>query len=426
MSKKAAQYGPRKPRRSADHEALPGIPNSVLDDLIKKSGGSVGVTGPNGLLKQLTSALVNRLLETEMSEHLGYERGESPSDAHVNRRNGHREKSVRTEHGEVDIEVPRDRVGSFEPLIVPKHERSFRGFDKQILSMYSRGMSNRDISSHLEELYGVNVSADFISTVTDAVLDEVHIWQNRPLDRMYPIVYMDALVIKIRDKGVVVNKSMYMVVGIDEDGEKNVLGAWLQNHEGAKFWLSILNDLRVRGVEDILILCADGLMGMAEAVEASFPKTIFQTCVVHMIRSSTRFVSYKDLKAICADMKPMYTAVNVEAAQRALEAFEAKWGKTYPHAVKSWRTRFEEWTPFLGFAPEIRRAVYTTNVIEGLNRILRKTLKTRGALPTDDAAFKLVFMAIQNTTDSWGKRHREWSTAKAQFAIHFASRFTES
>jgi putative transposase len=332
---------------------------------------------------------------------------------------------VRTDGGPVDIEVPRDREGTFEPKIVGKHERHFDGFDDKIISMYARGMSVRDIRAHLEEIYSVEVSPELISRVTDAVMDEMRAWQARPLDPVYLVVYLDALFLKIRDKGVVRNKAVYIAVGLGPDGRKEVLGLWIQNTEGAKFWLAILTELRQRGVQDVLVLCADGLTGLPDAVEAAFPKAIFQTCIVHMVRSSTRFVPWKDRKAVCADLRKIYTAVSVTDAEQALSAFEAAWGKRFPMVAPAWRNRWAEISPFLAFPEEVRHAIYTTNAIEALNRHLRKTLKTRGALPDEDAALKLLFLAIRNARNTWGGRNRSWHQALLQFAIHFEGRIPE-
>ena len=398
------------------------LPKELIDQLLAAAGGGAGLTGPDGLLKKLTAALVNRALDAEMSEHLGYDSGERPPPEQGNRRNGRRTKQVRTERGDIAVEVPRDRAGTFEPRLVGKHQRSFDGFDDKILSMYARGMTTRDIQRHLEELYGVDVSPDLISRVTDAVLDELNEWQSRPLESVYPIVYIDALVVKIRDQGKVENKAVHIAVGVDEDGTRDVLGLWLERTEGARFWSSILAELKHRGVEDILVLCADGLMGLPEAVEANFPRTIFQTCIVHLIRSSTRYVSYKDLKAVCADLRTVYTAANADEAVRALGQVEEKWGARYVHVTRAWRTRMDEWTPFLAFPVELRRAIYTTNTIEALNRILRKSLKTRGPLPTDEAALKLLYLAVRNAKATWGRAHRDWMTARMQLAIHFEGR----
>ena len=394
----------------------------LLDELIKEYGGSEGVTGPEGLLKDLTRAVVNRAMDAEMTHHLGYEaRGKVP-DGQPNRRNGKNGKTVRTNQGPLAIEVPRDRDGSFEPQIVPKHKRHF---DDKILSMYARGMSVREVRAHLEEIYGVEVSPDLISEVTDAVVEELEAWRSRPLERVYLVAYLDALVIKVRDKSGVQNKSVYIVVGVRPDGSKDVLGLWMQATEGAKFWLTILSELRQRGVEDILVLCADGLTGLPEAVESSFPKAIFQTCIVHMVRSITRFVPWKDRKAVCADLRLVYTAPSAEAAEEALDSFEEKWGDRFPMIATAWRRRWDEVTPFLAFPPEIRRAIYTTNAIEALNRQLRKVLKTRGHMPNEQAALKLLYLAIRNAQKNWGGRDRRWNTALLQFAIYFEGRIPE-
>jgi putative transposase len=400
----------------------PALRPELLEELLAVAGGPAGLTGKDGLLKQLTSALVNRALDAEMSEHLGYESREAAPEEQPNRRNGHRAKKVRSDRGELEIHVPRDREGSFEPKLVGKYERHFDGFDDKILSMYARGMSTRDIRAHLNELYGVDVSPDLISRVTDAVVDELKEWQSRALDAVYPIVYIDALVVKVRDQGKVENKAVHIVVGVDLDGERDVLGLWIARTEGAKFWSSVLTDLRQRGVEDVLILCADGLTGLPAAVEAVFPEAIFQTCIVHLIRASTRYVSYRDLRALCQDLRAVYTAANVEEAEAALDAAESKWGPKYGHAFKAWRTRTVEWQPFLQFPAELRRAIYTTNTIEALNRILRKTMKTRGPLPTDEAALKLLYLAIRNAKATWGRGHRDWLTARLQLNIHFEGR----
>lgn len=394
----------------------------VLDLLLRQHGGPNRLMGPDGLLKQLTKALIERAMEAELDEHLGYESGKAPLADQGNRRNGKSSKTVRTEHGPIEVQVPRDREGTFTSQVIAKHQRTFNGFDDKILSLYGRGMSVREICAHLEEIYNVEVSPDLVSRVTDGVLEEVKAWQHRPLEGTYLIVYVDAMVVKIRDKGVVTNKAAYTVVGVRADGHKDVLGVWLQSTEGAKFWMAILNELRGRGVRDILILCADGLTGMPDAAEAVFPAAIFQTCIVHMIRSSTRFVPWKERRAVCADLRTIYTAANEEDAVIALSAFQATWGKRYPMIGDAWRNRWTEITPFLGFPEEIRHAVYTTNAIEGLHRLARKIVKTRGAFPTDDAALKLLFLAYQNAKKTWGKPHITWSKALLQFAILFENR----
>lgn len=399
--------------------------DELLDELLKEYGGSSGVTGPDGLLKELTRAVVNRAMGAELSHHLGYEEGIAPPEGQGNRRNGKTGKTVRTGQGPIEVEVPRDRDGSFEPQLIPKHQRHFDGFDDKILSMYARGMTTREIRAHLEEIYGVDVSPDLVSRVTDAVIEEMTAWQSRPLERVYLVAYLDALVLKVRDKSGVQNKAVYIVVGVKSDGSKDVLGLWLQATEGAKFWLTILSELRQRGVEDILVLCADGLTGMPEAVEAAFPMAIFQTCIVHMVRSSTRFVPWKDRKAVCTDLKTVYNAESAEAAEVALDAFEDKWGQRFPMIAPAWRRRWDEVTPFLAFPPEIRRAIYTTNAIEALNRQLRKVLKTRGHMPNEQAALKLLYLAVRNAQKNWGGRDRRWNTALLQFAIHFEGRIPE-
>jgi putative transposase len=396
----------------------------LLKELIADAGPEA-LADPEGLLKELTRSLINEAMNAELTHHLGYEQGQEPPSDSANRRNGKGHKTVRTGHGPVPIEVPRDRDGDFEPKLIPKHSRQFAGFDDKIVSMYARGMTVREIQAHLEEIYGVDVSPDLISRVTDAVVEQLRTWQSRPLEPVYLVVYLDALVVKIRDKSGVRNKSVYVVVGVLADGSKDVLGLWIEANEGAKFWLTILSELRQRGVQDILVLCADGLTGLPEAVEAAFPQAIFQTCIVHMIRSSTRFVPWKDRKAVCADLKAVYTADSVEAAEQALDDFDAQWGQRFPMVAKAWRARWDEVTPFLAYPPEIRRAIYTTNAIEALNRQLRKVLKTRGHMPHEQAALKLLYLAIRNAKKNWGGRDRRWNPALLQFAIYFEGRIPE-
>lgn len=405
-----------------DRSAKAIFPREVLDQLLKGYSKPEDLTGPDGLLKQLTAALVERAMNAELTHHLGYEAGEKPPEEQGNRRNGATNKTLRSEQGALTVEVPRDRDGTFEPQIVPKHQRHFNGFDDKILSMYARGMSVRDIRAHLEEIYGVAVDADLISRVTDSVMDELKAWQQRPLEGVYLVVYLDALVLKIRDKGVVQNKSVYLCIGIGMDGMKQVLGMWIQQTEGAKFWLAILTELRNRGVQDVLILCADGLTGMPEAVAAVFPQAVFQTCVVHMVRASTRYVSFKERKAVCGDLRLVYTAETRVAAEGALEEFDKRWGRQYPSVAASWRKRWEEIVPFLDFPPEIRKAIYTTNTIEAVNRQLRKVVKTRGHLPSDDAALKLLFLALRNAEKSWHRPFPDWNRSMRQFAIRFEGR----
>lgn len=406
----------KKPKRNMTQ----GISNEVLDALL--GGGQDPLTGPDGLLRRLTAALVERAMNAELNHHLGYKPGETPPGEQTNRRNGNTEKTLRTQQGEVTIEVPRDREGSFAPQIVPKHQREFDGFDDQILSMYARGMSVREIQGHLQEIYGVEVSPELISKVTEEVVAELTTWQGRPLDSVYLVVYLDALVVKIRDQGTVGNKSVYVVVGVKTDGSKEVLGLWIESTEGAKFWLKVVTELKNRGVQDLLIACCDGLKGLPEAIEAVFPKTIVQLCIVHMIRNSTRFVSWNERKKVAADLKPIYTAETEALAEQALENFAVKWDARYPMISKSWKQNWSYLIPFLDFPHDIRRAIYTTNAVESLNRQLRKIIKTRGHFPSDQAALKLLYMAIHRAQKKWGAPFREWNQSYMQFAIYFEGR----
>lgn len=396
----------------------------VLDDLIKKYGGPQGLLGNDGLLKQMTAALIERAMNAELSYHLDYEPGEEPPEGQTNRRNGKTTKTIRTTRGPATISVPRDREGSFEPVLVPKHQRHFDGFDDQILALYARGMSTRDIQAFLKDTYGVDVNPDLVTHVTDAVIDEMKAWQARPLESVYAIVYLDALVVKIRDTGVVENKSVYLAVGVTPEGAKDVLGMWIQTTEGAKFWLAILNELKQRGVNDILVLCADGLTGMPDAVEAAFPKTIFQTCIVHVIRNSTRYVPWKERRNVCAELRKVYTAANKDDAKRALDDFEKQYGGRYPMIAPAWRARWEEITPFLAFPQEIRRAIYTTNAVEALNRHFRKVLKTKGHMPNEGSALKLLYLHFK-TASKWIRPPPGWQQAALQFAIYFPERFPQ-
>jgi putative transposase len=406
----------------AESSATDGIDNNVLDALLDSVGGSGGVTGPDGLLKRLTKALVQRAMEAELSEHLGYEAKEAPPEGETNRRNGRTRKKLRTNQGPMSIKVPRDRDGTFEPAIVPKHQRHFDGFDDKIVSMYARGMSVREIQGHLEEIYGVDVSPDLISRATDAVVDELRLWQSRPLNAVYVVVYLDALVLKIRDQGVVRNKNVYLAVGVTEDGYKEVLGLWIEQTEGAKFWLKVLTEMRNRGLQDIIIACCDGLKGLPEAIETAFPKTIVQTCIVHMIRNSLKFVSWKERKAVAADLRAIYTAETETAAEEALAAFSDKWDSRYPMISRSWLDAWAHVTPFLAFPQEIRKGIYTTNAIESLNRQLRKVVKTRGHFPSDLAATKLLYLALTRAKKTWGRPFPQWGQAYNQFAIYFEGR----
>ncbi|WLB92856.1 IS256 family transposase [Bradyrhizobium japonicum USDA 135] len=392
------------------------------------AGGSLkpeDLAGEDGLFRRLKKALLERALGAELTHHLGYEKGDPAGRGSGNSRNGTSSKALLTDDGEIEIEVPRDRAGTFEPVIVAKGQTRFDGFDEKIISLYGRGMTVREIQGHLAELYGTEVSPDLISKVTDAILDEVREWQSRPLEAIYPVVFFDALRVKIRDEGMVKNKAVYVVLGITASGEKDVLGLWIEQTEGAKFWLKVMNDLRNRGVADILIAVVDGLKGFPEAINSVFPKAMVQTCIVHLIRNSLSFVSWKDRKAILPSIKAIYHAENADAALLRLEDFEAEWGKRYPAIGAAWRRAWEHVIPFFAFAPEIRKMIYTTNAVEALNRSLRKIIKTRGSFPNDEAAMKLLYLAIRNAGIHW-RRPVAWTAAMGQFAIQFGERFAGS
>jgi len=401
------------------------ITPELLDQLLANYKKPEDLTGEDGLFKQLKKALIERALGAEMTEHLGYEKGDPTGRGSGNSRNGTSAKTILTEDGEIEIAVPRDRAGSFEPQLITKGQRRFDGFDDKILSLYARGMTVREIQGHLAELYGTEVSPDLISRVTDAVLDEVREWQNRPLDSVYPVVFLDALRVKIRDDGLVKNKAVYVALGLNPDGEKDVLGLWIEQSEGAKFWLKVVNDLKARGVDDILIAVIDGLKGFAEAITSVYPQTIVQTCILHLIRNSLAFVSWKDRKAIVPAIKAIYQAENAEMALIRLEELEAEWGKRYPAIGQMWRRAWDHVTPFFAFAPGIRKMIYTTNAVEALHRSLRKIIKTRGSFPNDDAALKLLYLAIKNAGLRW-RRPIAWTAAMGQFAIQFGPRFPGS
>jgi putative transposase len=371
------------------------------------------------LQRKVMGRVLSKALEGELEYHLGYGKGELPPADQTNRRNGSTTKGVRTSLGAVQIKVPRDREGTFEPHLVPKYRRSVAHFDRQVLALYARGMSVRDIQRTLEELYGAEVSPELISRVTASIKEELEQWRSRPLERLYYVVYIDALIGKTRERGPVSRRTLYTVVGITEAGEKDVLGLYIADSESAKYWMGVLEDLRNRGVERIGVVAADGLLGLAEAVEAVFPKAVFQTCVVHLIRNSVRLVPWKDRKALCADLRRLYTAGNVEEAQRALAAFKDKWDAKYPMVAKKWEDRWEEWIPFLGLPPEARRVIYTTNAIEALHRQLRKVIKNRGAFPSDEALLKVVYLAVRDTMKSWQRPSTYWGKARVQLAIHF-------
>jgi putative transposase len=386
------------------------LPDEVVDELLAGARGEEEIVGPGGLLSQLTKRLVERAMEVELTDHLGYEPHLEPPGGTGNARNGSTPKTLMTEHGPVHIDTPRDRNGSFEPQIVRKRQRRFEGFDEKILALYSRGLSTRDIEAHLAEIYGVKVGRDLISRVTDAVMDDARAWQSRPLEDVYPVVFLDCMVLKIREGGSVQRRACYLALAIGMDGEREVLGMWFQGNEGAKFWMQVLTDLKQRGVNDILIACVDGLKGFPEAIEATFPATTVQTCIVHLIRHSLKYVPRRQYDA--------------DQALLALEAFEEKWGQQIPVIGQAWRSAWEHVTPFMAFPPEVRRVIYTTNAIEALNRQLRKAIKTKGSFPTEDAARKLVYLAIQNAAPQW-TRTRGWTKALLAFKINFGDRLPE-
>jgi transposase-like protein len=410
--------------------ATPLISAEVLDELMARvDAEGAELLGPDGLLSQVTKAVLERALDEELTGELGYVRNDPAGRGSGNSRNGTSSKTVLTDIGAVDLEVPRDRNGDFEPRIVPKGTTRLKGFNERIIALYARGMTVRDIRSHLEEIYDVEVSPDLISKVTDAVWDELETWRNRPLDQVYPIVYIDALMIKIRD-GIVQNRPAYLAVGVDLEGRKHVLGIWIgdSNSEGSKFWLKALSELKNRGTNDVLIVACDGLKGLPEAINTVWPQAVIQTCVVHLLRGSFRYASYGDRKKISTALRPIYQAASREAAAEALDEFEDQWGQKYPAIVKLWRDAWEEFTPFLDYPPEIRRVVYTTNMIESINYQLRKVTKNRGHFPTEKAALKLLYLAVRNITTerggdagtgTWG-----WKTCLNALAIYFPGRFT--
>jgi putative transposase len=400
------------------------LSDQVIDELLAGARTEEEIVGPGGLLADLTRRLVERAMSAELTEHLGYERHQEPPGGAGNTRNGSMPKTLATEHGPVRIKTPRDRKGTFEPQLVRKGQRRFAGFDDKILALYARGLSTRDIEAHLAEIYGVTVGRDLISRITDAVMDDVRAWQQRPLDDVYPVIFLDCLVVKIREGGAVQRRACYLALGVTVEGERDVLGLWFQESEGAKFWMQVLAELKQRGVRDILICCVDGLKGFPEAIEAIFPQTVVQTCVVHLIRHSLKYVPRREREQVARDLKPIYTAVDADTAQQALEAFDEKWGKRFPVITQAWLNAWEYVIPFLAFPPEVRRVIYTTNAIEALNRQLRKAIKTKGHFPNEEAARKLIYLAVTNAVPAW-TRTRNWTTALLAFKIHFGERLPD-
>jgi len=396
--------------------------DAAIDTLLKNYKTPEEIIGENGLLQQLTKAVLQRALQAEMTLHLGHEKHASVSNQEGNARNGTSLKTIKGEFGNMPIEIPRDRDSSFVPLIIPKGQTRFPGFDDRVISLYSRGMTTREIQGHLEEIYGVEVSPALISIVTDAVAEEVKVWQNRPLDAVYPIVYMDAIRVKARGNGHVVNKAVYLAIGVNLDGAKEVLGMWVSENEGAKFWLQVVTELKNRGLQDIFIACVDGLKGFPEAIETVYPETQVQLCIVHMVRNSLRFVSWKQRKEVAADLKLIYQSATAEQAEMELTAFEAKWDKTHPTIGLSWRRNWTQVIPFFVYPPDIRKVIYTTNAIESLNMSLRKVTKNRGSFPTDEAMLKLLYLALRNIAKKWTLPIRDWKAAMNRFTILFEDR----
>lgn len=400
------------------------VPQELLSGLLANYKKPEDLIGENGLLKQLTKLLVEKALDAELTEHLGHDRHESVANATGNTRNGKSKKTLKGEFGELPIEVPRDRHGSFEPQLIPKHQTRWTGFDDKIISLYARGMTVREIQAHLQEMYGTEVSPSLISSVTDAVSEEVKAWQGRPLDPIYPIVYLDCIHVKVRE-GAVRVKAVYLAIGITMNGNKEVLGLWLAQTEGAKFWLQVVTELRNRGVQDIFIACVDGLKGFPEAIEAVFPKTVVQLCIVHMVRHSLNYVSWKRRKEVAADLRHIYQAATAQEAEQRLGEFEARWDEEYLPIGQSWRRNWSRLIPFFDYPPEIRKVIYTTNAIESVNMSLRKLTKNRGSFPSDEALLKLFFLALRNISLKWSMPIHDWKAALTRFTIEFGDRLSD-
>ena len=402
---------------------LPSIPADLVDQFVK---GPMTAEAVQDLSMAFKKALIERALGAELGHHLGYPSGGDRPEEATNQRNGKSRKTVLTDDGPLRVEIPRDRDGSFAPILIPKHERRFTGFDDKIIAMYARGMTVREIQGFLVEQYGTEVSPEFISSVTDAVMDEVTAWQTRPLETMYPVVFFDALRVKIREDGVVRNKAVYLALGVLPDGTRDILGLWIEQTEGAKFWMKVFNELKTRGTQDILIAVTDGLKGMEQSLNAVFPATTLQTCIVHLIRSSLDYANWKERRVVAAALKPIYTAPTVEAALAALAEFEqGPWGQRYAPIAQAWRRAWDRVIPFFMFPPAIRKVIYTTNAIESINAQLRRAVKTRGHFPSDEAATKLLWLVLRNVTEGWGSATHDWKAAMNQFAIIYAERFTD-
>jgi putative transposase len=398
------------------------INSKLLDELLADYKKPEDIIGENGLLKQLTKAVLERALNAELSEHVGYEKHDPAGYNSGNSRNGTTKKTLKGEFGELELETPRDRNGSFEPRIVSKGQTRFDGFDDKIISMYSRGMTTREIEGHLKEMYGVEVSPTLISNVTEAVMEEVKTWQNRPLDEVYPILYMDALRVKVRDGGHILNKAIHVAIGVNLEGHKEVLGLWTAQNEGAKFWLQVLTELQNRGVKDIFIACVDGLKGFPEVIESVYPKAEVQTCIVHMVRASLNYVSWKQRKAVATDLRQIYTAATAYDAEVQLDGFAQKWDAVCPMVSQTWRRHWDRITPFFAYPAEIRKVIYTTNAVESLNMSVRKVIKMRGSFPNDEAALKLLYLALRNAAKKWTMPVQNWRAALNRFSILWPDR----
>ena len=401
------------------------VPDALLDSLLADYQKPEDLIGENGLLKQLTKLLVEKALDAEMAAHLGHSKHEPVLNPAGNTRNGKSRKTLKGEFGELPIEVPRDRQGTFEPQLIPKHQTRWTGFDDKVISLYARGMTVREIQAHLEEMYGTEVSPSLISSITDSVTEEVKAWQARPLDSVYPVIYLDCIHVKVRE-GAVRVKAVYLAIGITLAGEKEVLGMWLAQTEGAKFWLQVVTELRNRGVQDIFIACVDGLKGFPEAIEAVFPKAAVQLCIVHMVRHSLNYVSWKRRAEVAADLKRIYQSATLDEAEQRLGEFEAKWDEEYLPIGQSWRRNWTRLTPFFDYPPEIRKVIYTTNAIESVNMSLRKLTKNRGSFPSDEALLKLFYLALRNISQKWTMPIRDWKAALTRFTIQFEERLPQA
>src|SRR5829696_8292375 len=414
---------PRKRKSTPPDAALAPVPAEILDQFVGQ--GPLSHDELDAAVRRFKKAIIERALGGELTHHLGYPSGGSKPEDTSNHRNGTSEKTVLTDDGPLTIDIPRDRESSFEPRLVAKHDRRFTGFDDKIIALYARGLTVREIQAFLAEMYATEVSPDFISTVTDAVTTEIAAWQARPLERVYPVIFFDALRVKIRDEGTVRNKAVYLALGVLRDGTREILGLWIEQTEGAKFWMKVFADLKSRGCQDILVAVTDGLKGMSEALAAVFPQTTLQTCIVHLLRNSLEFANWKERKPLAAALRPIYTATNAETAGHALDAFErGAWGTKFPTVVASWRRAWTHVIPFFAFPPEVRRVIYTTNALESVNAQLRKIIKTRGHFPNDEAATKLLWLALRNITAKWVRGARTWKDAMNQFAILYGDRFT--